>query len=104
MARSLAPRRDWTAVMRAAAVTLVLLLAVGAQRAEAVGLFPAGTTGYDVSWPSCNLAPPAGPFSFLVIGATGGRAFTHNPCLAAEAAWAARTGIAPALYINMKSP
>ena len=71
--------------------------------APAAELFPAGTTGYDVSFPQCNAPLPALPYSFAIVGATGGRAFTQNPCVATQFAWAARSGQTPSLYMNLKS-
>jgi len=53
--------------------------------------------GYDVSYPQCSaLAAPADA-AFAVIGVNAGKAFTVNPCLAAE--W--RAGRGPrAVYFN----
>ncbi|MDA0366681.1 MAG: hypothetical protein O3B31_09700 [Chloroflexi bacterium] len=84
----------------------VVLAALGsfATPVEAADLFPPGTTGYDRSFPACGLPPPDGPYAFAIIGATGGRAFTHNACLAEQHAVAAASGYQPALYMNLKSP
>jgi hypothetical protein len=56
--------------------------------------YPAGATGYDVSWPQCSplgspttRSLPASP-AFAVVGVNGGTISTFNPCFAAEAAWA----------------
>jgi len=57
---------------------------------------PAGTTaGVDVSWPQCPVARggyanpmPASWATLVVIGISQGSAFTTNPCLADEVAWA----------------
>ncbi len=60
--------------------------------------------GYDVSWPQCVGGLPAAPGSVMIVGATGGRPFTENPCFADEYAWASRQGIQPALYLNLDYP
>src|ERR1700694_6207071 len=54
-----------------------------------------GSTGYDISFPQCGGAYPAG--SFGVVGVNGGYPFVHyNPCLADEYARSPHA----ALYIN----
>jgi len=54
-----------------------------------------GSTGYDVSYPQCGGAYPAGAFG--VVGVNGGYPFVHyNPCLADEY----RHSPLAALYIN----
>ena len=63
--------------------------------------YAAGATGYDISWPQCEGDYPAGPVGLGILGVNDGRAFTHNPCLASEAAWA---GNPAALYINLNAP
>lgn len=94
--------------MRSTLTALVALLAVtflgGSTPASADGIFPPGSTGLDISWPSCGLPLPAARPPFAIIGATGGKAFTQNPCLATQYVWAARGGIIPSLYVNLKSP
>ncbi|MEZ4552829.1 MAG: hypothetical protein R3B59_02890 [Dehalococcoidia bacterium] len=60
--------------------------------------------GYDISFPQCGGALPAQPYAFGIVGATGGRAFTHNPCLRAQYNWAAASGRPPSVYINTKFP
>jgi hypothetical protein len=62
--------------------------------------YPSGATGFDISWPQCGSAyPPAS--GVAVVGVNDGRAFTANPCLASEYAWA---GGARQLYMNLNSP
>lgn len=59
--------------------------------------------GYDVSIPQCSQQlPPRGAFG--VVGVAGGVAFSGNPCLAGEYAWAARAGARPQLYMNLGDP
>lgn len=58
--------------------------------------------GFDVSWPNCNQRLPGGR-DFAVVGVTGGRAFTTNPCLASQFVIAKRTGLAE-LYMNIGTP
>ncbi|PZE68081.1 hypothetical protein [Curtobacterium sp. MCBD17_021] len=67
--------------------------------------------GADISWPQCASAPstwPADP-AFAIVGVTGGKATTTNPCLAQQLAWAstARGGTSQAptqLYVNTANP
>jgi hypothetical protein len=68
------------------------------------------TVGYDVSFPLCGAALPAGA-AFGIVGVNAGLANNANPCLAAELAWAAATpGLASplvpavALYANTADP
>jgi hypothetical protein len=59
-----------------------------------VGYTP-GSTGYDISYPQCGGAYPAGAFG--VVGVNGGSPFVHyNSCLADEYAHSSHA----ALYIN----
>jgi hypothetical protein len=62
----------------------------------AVDPYPAGSTGYDVSWPQCakrgsaltKALPPTS--SFAAVGVNDGTIGGFNSCFAAEAAWAGR--------------
>lgn len=61
--------------------------------------------GVDVSWPQCGATLPDA-FSFAVVGVTGGRVYSANPCLGAgeqpsQLAWA---GPEADLYINTGNP
>lgn len=60
--------------------------------------YPAGHSGYDVSYPQCpgTTAPPG---DFAIVGVNGGRPFSNNGCLAGELA-AAPSTVAPSLYLN----
>jgi hypothetical protein len=76
---------------------LVLAVAVG------TGAFGVGRYGNDISWPQCGGAFPA-KAGFGIVGVTGGRPFTQNPCLAAEWRWALAAKGAPAYYMNLSNP
>jgi hypothetical protein len=58
-----------------------------------------GSTGFDISWPQCPGQLP-GTHAFGIIGVTGGRAFTVNPCLETEYRWA-RSSAGAAVYVNV---
>src|ERR1700736_4786951 len=65
--------------------------------ANQVGPVPytSGSTGYDISFPQCGGAYPAGAFG--IVGVNGGYPFVHyNPCLADEYSHSPHA----ALYIN----
>jgi hypothetical protein len=74
---------------------------VGMARGRTLDPYQPGTEGSDVSFPQCGASLPSGPGAFAVVGVNGGRAFTHNPCLASEAAWA---GSVLTLYMNVNAP
>jgi hypothetical protein len=66
---------------------------VGLAATDAGNAYPAGATGYDVSWPQCTTPtsatvgalPPSGPVSIVGVN-HGSTAF--NSCFSQEAAWA----------------
>ncbi|HEY6794727.1 MAG TPA: hypothetical protein VI248_08595 [Kineosporiaceae bacterium] len=68
---------------------------------------PAGMVpGYDVSWPQCSTTQggfgnpmPRGRTSFLLLGLSRGSAFTTNPCLATQVAWARSHQVYVAAYV-----
>jgi len=64
---------------------------------------PSGAVGHDISWPQCDLPVPA-PAVFGVVGVTGGRPYTRNPCLGAQFAWGESTPGGTAFYLNTSSP
>ena len=68
---------------------------------RAIDPYPQGGTGYDISFPQCGQAYPSPPVGFAIVGVNDGQAFTDNPCLASEAAWA---GPKLSLYINLNAP
>jgi hypothetical protein len=74
-----------------------VLSTAGALLANQVGAvaYTPGATGYDISFPQCGGAYPAGPFG--IVGVNGGYPFVHyNPCLADQY----RRTTNAALYIN----
>jgi hypothetical protein len=82
----------------------VLLLAGRPPKAEAFGLYPPGSIGFDVSYPECELALPPAAQAFAVIGINGGRGFYQNPCLIIEYAWAQSAPTPPTFYMNVNAP
>jgi hypothetical protein len=63
------------------------------------------TLGRDISFPQCGGALPAEhSAAFGVLGVNGGLAFTGNPCLVAELAWAKRLDAPPSFYANTGNP
>ncbi len=94
---SLLPKLLASAAFVAMGLTLTVLPANAAAPA------PAGSTGYDISWPQCPSSFPAGG-SFGIVGVTDGLAFSANPCLRDEYAWASSRPYAAGLYINTGNP
>ena len=82
-----------------AAVVGAVVLAAGIGTAA----FGLGRYGNDISWPQCGGAFPT-QAGFGIIGVTGGRPFTQNPCLAQEWQWALSNRGAPAYYMNISNP
>jgi hypothetical protein len=62
-----------------------------------------GASGYDVSWPQCVGSLPGPGFGFAVVGVNNGSAFTRNPCLKSELAWASSAPLV-SVYINLNAP
>jgi hypothetical protein len=85
----------------------LLLTCIGPSQATlALTSGPAPAFGLDISWPQCKVGIPS-PDSgrtLTVIGVTGGRAFTRNPCFANEYTWSLQQGHAPSFYINLNYP
>ncbi len=93
-----APFRGSLALLRLNAPIVGMAQGPGLPGFFGPGAFPSGSTGYDISWPQCpSNFPPAS--TVAVVGADGGLAFKHNPCLAAEGAWSA--GTSRNLYMNI---
>lgn len=88
------------AFVAAAAIAAIAPVSAAAKTAAA------GTnlvTGYDVSYPQCSSRMPHGG-SFGVVGVNDGIAWSANPCLASEFAWAASRPQAPGFYMNTANP
>lgn len=66
-------------------------------------VIPSGAVGHDISWPQCGKALP-GPGAFGIVGVTGGRSYTKNPCLSSQFAWAEATPGGAGFYINTSNP
>ncbi len=66
-------------------------------------ILPTGAIGHDISWPQCNLPVPP-PAAFGIVGVTGGRPYTHNPCLSSQFAWAEASPGGSAFYMNTSNP
>jgi hypothetical protein len=69
----------------------------------AYGFYPGGTKGNDISFPQCGTSSNP-QHSFGIVGVAGGRAFTDNPCLSNEFAWAHALLTPTSLYMNLNSP
>jgi hypothetical protein len=85
----------------------VVLLGSDAVAASA----PVRAAGQDISWPQCSsrqggygLPMPSASAPFVVVGLTDGRAFTANPCIATQAAWARSAGVPTAGYLVATYP
>src|SRR3954451_3902297 len=86
----------------AAALALITVLAAPAYAKPAPK--PTAVATYDVSYPQCGQALPAGATGGIV-GVNNGIVFSANPCLATEWSWAQRaTTFAPAFYANTGNP
>jgi hypothetical protein len=71
--------------------------------ALADGTYPSAATGNDISFPQCGTSSyPSNTFG--IVGVGGGRAFTHNPCLAQEFTWAQGLSTRASLYMNLNAP
>jgi hypothetical protein len=94
---SLLPKLLAGVAFTALSLTLTVLPAAAAAPA------PPGSTGYDISWPQCSSSFPAGG-AFGIVGVTNGLAFSANPCLRNEFAWALGRPYAAGLYMNTGNP
>jgi hypothetical protein len=85
-------------------VLAACLLAMPSASAAVPNAAPAGSIGYDLSYPQCpdsNL-PVGGAFG--VVGINGGRAFDTNACLQREYDWAAGMPYTAQAYLNTGNP
>ena len=65
-------------------------------------VYPPGAIGYDLSFNAVSY--PVNPFGFVVLGATAGKAFVHNPRMASQFSWArASSAVAPTIYLNVNA-
>jgi len=76
---------------------------LGSHVQAANGTTASNTTGNDISYPQCRTSnyPQT---AFGIIGVTGGKAFTNNPCFANEVAWASTLSHPVSLYMNLNAP
>jgi hypothetical protein len=102
-------RGRWLRRLRRIASAVLAMLAVVLAGSDAVGA--STPPGQDVSWPQCSsrqggygLPMPSTSAPFVVVGLTAGRAFTANPCLASQVAWARRTGVPSSAYLVATYP
>jgi len=63
----------------------------------------AGPFGYDVSFPECGGRMPP-PSAFVMVGLSGGKMFTENPCLRDQFGWARSGNSVAGVYINVNAP
>jgi hypothetical protein len=95
------------------ALALALVGGLTGSPAAAVPVSPSATAvvrGADISWPQCpvgmgipsrrtlGLPLPGARATFVVVGLTNGPAFTRNPCLAWQVAWASGRGLPTSAY------
>jgi hypothetical protein len=88
----------------AAIVGLLLPFFCVASSAFAAVTYGPGAAGFDISFPECQRAYPSGPSGLAVVGVTGGKTFTLNPCFASEYHWASAAQTPPAFYMNLNFP
>jgi hypothetical protein len=72
--------------------------------ALAYGIYSSAVGGNDISYPQCSTNDYPQNAHFGIVGVTGGKAFTNNPCLSTEFAWASALSNPPSLYMNLNSP
>lgn len=60
--------------------------------------------GLDISWPQCRTGIPVSEGNLAIVGVTGGRAFTINPCFSQEYQAARSQNGNPSLYMNLNYP
>lgn len=91
----------------AAAGATMAALAFGGTVAQARSTSGSGATstpaGNDVSSPQCSSALPRHS-TFGIVGVNDGIAWSQNPCLGSEYAWARALAGSPAFYMNTANP
>lgn len=80
-----------------ALIAIIIMSTAGVT--SALGQYASGSVGTDVSWPNCSASIPKGS-AFGIVGVTGGKNFSPNPCLKAEAANFSNLS----LYVNTGYP
>ena len=79
--------------------------AAGPRGAAARGASGEVLVARDVSFPQCGGSlPREDGAAFGVLGTNNGRAFTRNPCLVTQLAWAKRLAAPPAFSVNTGNP
>lgn len=68
--------------------------------AAAVAHYRSQSVGNDISFPQCGHDFPDHP-AFGIVGVTGGRAFTGNPCFDSEYHWARKAASPASVYFNI---
>lgn len=86
------------AVAGTAAVAAVVGAVLAPASAQAAGQYPSGSSGVDISFPSCGVTVTKDA-AFGIVGVSGGRVYTDNGCAAEEAAALAYTGNV-SIYVN----
>lgn len=89
-------------VVAAAFVALALALVTSAGGLAST-FYPAGSTGFDVSYPQCGATLPRGG-AFGIVGVTNGLPWSANPCLATEYQWARGASSGASFYMNTANP
>lgn len=100
---------------RALLVLLSSLLLLATGQAASSSVLPSaqsGAYGGDISWPNCPrtsgsgqaMPMPTANAQFVVMGLTNGPAFTPNPCLASQVAWARARHLWTAAYAVVSYP
>ncbi|HEX3607277.1 MAG TPA: hypothetical protein VH134_15250 [Candidatus Dormibacteraeota bacterium] len=101
------PATPSRSLLRPLAAALVLCIVLGAwlstglvARAATTAHYPTEGVGNDISFPQCGHDYPGDP-AFGIVGITGGRAFTGNPCYRSEFGWARDAGKHASVYLNI---
>lgn len=89
-------------VLTAGVVALVMALATSTGGGAST-FYPAGSAGYDVSYPQCGTTLPRGG-AFGIVGVTNGLPWSANPCLGAQYQRASGKTSAASFYMNTANP